>query len=37
MKPRGRNRKSQPAAASLFDWALNAEEEKEKELVGAGR
>ena len=35
VKPRGRSRKPQPAAASLFDWAL--ERERESEPVGAGR
>ena len=34
-KPKGRSRKPQPAAASLFDWAL--EREREEEPVGAGR
>ncbi len=34
-RPNGRKGKSQPAAASLFDWAL--EKEQEQELVGAGR
>ena len=37
VKPRGRNGKAKPAAASLFEWALNAELEREKEPVGAGR
>ena len=37
VKPRGRNGKTKPAAASLFEWALNAELEREKEPVGAGR
>ena len=37
VKPRGRNGKAKPAAASLFEWALNAELEREKERVGAGR
>ncbi len=35
VKPKGRNGKAKPPAASLFDWAL--EQEQEKELVGAGR
>ena len=35
-QPSGRSRKPQPAAASLFDWALGQEKEREKELVGAG-
>ena len=34
MKPKGRSRKPQPAA-SLFDWALSLEQEREKELVPA--
>ena len=34
-KPRGRSRKTQPAIASLFEWAL--EREQEVELVSAGR
>ena len=37
VKPKGRSRKAQPATASLFDWALTLEQEREKELVGAGR
>ena len=37
VKPKGRGRKAQPATASLFDWALSLEREREKELVGAGR
>ena len=37
VKPRGRSRKAQPATASLFDWALNLEHEREKEPVGTGR
>ncbi len=37
VKPRGRNGKAKPAAASLFDWALEKEQEREAELVGAGR
>ena len=36
-KPKGRNRKPQPAAASLFEWALEREQERETEPVGAGR
>ena len=35
VKPRGR--KPQPAAASLFEWAMSMEQEREEELVGAGR
>ena len=37
VKPNCRNRKTQPATASLFDWALTLEQEREKEFVGAGR
>ena len=37
VRPKGRSRKAQPATASLFDWALTLEQEREKELVGAGR
>ena len=38
MKPKGRGRKAQPAATSLFEWALTVEQEREEEeLVGAGR
>ena len=36
-RPKGRNGKSKPAAASLFQWALDKEQEREKEPVGAGR
>ena len=34
VKPKGRSRKAQPAAASLFDWALDMEKEREEEPVG---
>ena len=37
VKPRGRGRKPQPAATSLFEWALEMEQEREEEPVGAGR
>ena len=37
VKSRGRNGKSKPAATSLFQWALDQEQEREKEPVGAGR
>ena len=37
VKPKGRSRKPQPAAMSLFDWALTLEREREAEPVGAGR
>ena len=36
-QPQGRNGKPQPSSLSLFEWALSAEEEREKEPVGAGR
>ena len=36
VKPKGRGRKPQPAAASLFEWALTVEQEREEEPVGAG-
>ena len=34
VKPKGRGRKPQPAAASLFEWALEMEQEREEEVVG---
>ena len=37
VKPKGRRRKPQPATASLFEWALALEQEREVEPVGAGR
>ena len=39
VRPNGRNGKSKTASASLFQWALDKEqeEEREKEPVGAGR
>ena len=37
MKPRGRNGKAKPSSPSLFEWALSAELEREKEPLGAGR
>ena len=37
VKPKGRGRKPQPETASLFDWALALEQEREREPVGAGR
>ena len=37
VKPKDRTSKPQPAAASLFEWALEMEQEREEELVGAGR
>ena len=37
VKPKGGSRKSQPATASLFDWALSLEQEREAEPVCARR
>ena len=37
VKPKGRGRNPQPAATSLFEWALEMEQEREEEPVGAGR
>ena len=37
VKPKGRSRKAQPSTASLFEWALEMEQEREEEPVGAGR
>ena len=38
VKPKGRGTsKPQPAATSLFEWALEMEQEREEEPVGAGR
>ena len=37
VKPKGRSGKPQPAAASFFEWAFSLEQEREGELVGAGR
>ena len=37
VKRKDRGRKPQPAATSLFDWALEMEQEREEEPVGAGR
>ena len=36
-KPNGRNGRPKTASASLFQWALDKEQEREKEPVGAGR
>ena len=36
-QPQGRNGKPKPSSLSLSEWALNTEQEREKELVGAGR
>ncbi len=33
----GRNGRPKPAATSLFEWALTMDQEREKELVNAGR
>ena len=35
VKPKGRNRKPQPASMSMFEWAM--EQERETEPVGTGR
>ena len=35
-KPKDRRRKSHPATASLFQWALTLEQERETVLAGAG-
>ena len=35
-QPNGRNGKPKTASASLFQWALDKEQEREKEPVGAG-
>ena len=35
VKPKGRSRKPQPATASPFEWAVDSEEVREEELVGA--
>ena len=37
VKPKARSRKPKPASTSLFEWALNAEQEREKEVAGAER
>ena len=37
VKPKGRKPKSQSATLSMFKWALTVEQEREKEVVGAGR
>ena len=36
-RPKRRKSKTQPATASMFEWALTLEQEMEAELVGAGR
>ena len=37
VKPKRRNGKPQPATPSLFDWAMELEQERKKETVGVGR
>ena len=37
VKPKARSRKLKGSSPSLFDWALSLEQEREGELVGAGR
>ena len=37
VKPKRRNGKPQPATMSMFEWAMELEQEREKESVGAGR
>ena len=37
VKPKGRKRKAQPASMSMFEWALEMEQERQKEPVSAGR
>ena len=37
VKPKGRNRKPQPATLSMFEWAMGMEQAREEEPVGAGR
>ena len=37
VKPRRRSRKVQPASMSMFEWALELEQQKEKGTVGATR
>ena len=37
VKPMRRNGKPQPATMSMFEWAMELEQEREKETVGAGR
>ena len=34
VKPNRRRKQPQPASLSLFEWAVNAEEERDEELVG---
>ena len=35
-QPQGRTGKAEPSSLYLFEWALTAEQEREKELVGVG-
>ena len=37
VKPKGRSRKPEPATLSMFEWALEMEQEREEEPVGTGR
>ena len=37
VKPNGRRKPPRPASLSLFEWALSVEQEREEELVDAGR
>ena len=37
VQTQGRNGRPKPAPTSLFKWALSAEQERQQELVGAGR
>ena len=37
VKPKRRSRKPRPASISMFEWALELEQEREKETVGARR
>ena len=37
VKRNRRRKRPQPASLSLFEWAVNVEEEREEELVGADR
>ncbi len=34
VKSKGRSRKAQPVTASLFEWALEMEQEREEKPVG---
>ncbi len=37
VKPKRKNGKPQPATMSMFEWAMELEQEREKETVGSGR